>query len=152
MSDHDKPRFGANIANNITDRELKQARAILAVIGLLTLAVQLVAINEVHHQINLLREYGVEYNGFHLELAAYFGLAVGGVFLACAFLVSRKPVFATSAGFALYVAGIVIQAVVDPSSMLGVFALGVRVVIVIALVSAMTFARAYERNRRARSG
>ena len=147
-----KPMFGANLAKNITNRELKQARTILAVIGMITIAVQAVSLNDLHHQIATLSAAGAQYDHAlvaKLEMIAYVGLAIGAAYLVCAFLVSRKPVVATVAGLTLYAGNIVAQAVVDVTALLTLFGLGLRIAILIALVSAVNFARVYEKNRRA---
>ena len=151
--------FGANVARNITNRELKQARNILGVIGVITIAVQAVSLNDLHHQIATLN------GAFHdqalvgnlepfayvrkLELIAYVGLGVGVAYLVCAFLVSRKPVFATVTGLVLFIGSIDAQAIVDWRVLFSPFGLGLRIAILIALISAVNFARVYAKNRRA---
>lgn len=147
----DGPAFGANLANRILDRELKQARAILAVIGVLALVTELITRSKLHRQVALLRDRGIPYDvagAHHLELVIEIGIAVAIAYLACAVLVSRKPVLATTAGLVLFVGTIVAQGVVDASSLFDPMALGVRLAILIGLVSAVHFARLYERNRR----
>ena len=151
----DRPAFGANLVKNITDRELEPARAILAVIGVLTIVMEVLALNKVGQEVDALRSYGVAYDTAlvsRLKRAAKIGIAVGCVYLLCAAFVHRKPVIATAIGLALFCAAIVVQAAVDVSSLWSsVLALGTRIVILVGLVSAVQFARVYERNRKART-
>jgi hypothetical protein len=147
----DRPAFGANLANRIIDRELKQARAILAVIGVISLAAQAVTLSSLRHQVATFSAQGIGYDlrlAQHLELVAKIGIAIALAYLVCALLVTRKPVVATGAGLLLFVGTTVAQAVVDVSSLFDVFGLGIRIAILIGLVSAVHFARVYERNRR----
>jgi hypothetical protein len=147
----DRPAFGANLANRIIDRELKQARAILAAIGVASLVAGAVTLSDLRHQMAAFSAHLVASDlrlVQHLELVAKIGIAVAVVYLVCAFLVTRKPVLATGAGLLLFAGTIVAQAVVDVSSLFDVFGLGIRIAILIGLVSAVHFARIYERNRR----
>src|SRR5262249_3010399 len=149
-----KPMFGANLAKDITNRELKQARNILGVIGVITIAVQAVTLNDVHHQVAMLNTAGAAYDHAlvdKLEMIAYVGLGVGVAYLLGAFPVGPSPVVATVTGLTLSAGNLVAQAVVDPSALLPVFGIGPRTPIVIALVPAVNFARVYEKNRRAES-
>jgi peroxiredoxin len=145
-----RPTFGANLTKNITNRELNQARGILGVIGVIAIAVQVVSLSDLHQKVAALQAGGAPYDTAlirKLELIAYAGVAVGLAYLLCAYLVSRKPVFATVTGLTLFVGTIVAQAVVDPMQLVGLVGFGLRFVILLALISAVRFARIYERNR-----
>ncbi|HUJ60415.1 MAG TPA: hypothetical protein VLX92_18065 [Kofleriaceae bacterium] len=142
----DRPAFGAHLVKTITDRELRQARAILAVIGVLALVSEWLWRMKIH-------QLGLD-DAFvgKLRIASDIGLAVGATYLVCALLVFRKPVFATVTGLVLYSASIAIQAMVDPTTLYAsVFAIGIRLAILLGLISAVNFARLYVRNQRARS-
>src|SRR5262245_5981971 len=135
-----QPAFGANIAKNITARELNQARNILGVIGVLTIAVQAVSLSDLHHQVARHRDAGPLCDTavvVRLQSVQYVSLTVGVAYLICAFLVSRKPVIATVTGLVLFVGTIVAQAVVEITMMFSIFGLGLRIAILIALVSAV---------------
>src|SRR5580704_1674410 len=151
----DRPAFGANLVKSITDRELKQARAILVVIGVLAMVQDVLALNKVNEAVDQLRLSGVAYDAAlvsRLQLAGKIGIFVGALYLVCAALVSRKPVIATATGLGLFCATLVVQLAVDPSSLFSsVLGLGMRIVILVGLVSAVRFARVYERNRKART-
>ena len=147
----DRPAFGANLANRIIDRELKQARAILAAIGVVSLVAGEVTLSDLRHRVAAFSAQLVASDlrlVQHLELVAKIGIAVAVVYLVCAFFVTRKPVLATGAGLLLFAGTTVAQAVVDVSSLFDVFGLGIRIAILIGLVSAVHFARIYERTRR----
>jgi hypothetical protein len=144
-----RPAFGASIAKNITNRELNQARTILGIIGVVTIALNAVGLNDLHRQVAALGEYYDHALVGKLELWAYAGIGVGLVYLVCAFLVPRMPVIMTVTGLGLFIGTIGVQAILDVTILLSVFGAGLRIAILIALISAVKFARVYERNRRA---
>lgn len=149
-----QPAFGANLVRNMVGRELKLARAILVMVGLLTIVWEYLVLNDVHHLIAVARDQGMTLDltrESHFELVAKANLAVGVAFLVCAFLVSRKPVIATATGAFLYGGTIVAQAVVDISQLESPTTLMITFAILSALVAAVRYARIYERDLRQRA-
>jgi hypothetical protein len=148
------PAFGAKLLQNIEGRELRQARAILIVLGLLNVISQGLLYAKIGQQVSALHRLGEGSDGAlfdHLRYAALAGAAVGCVFIACGLAIFRKPMAASITGLVLYLITLGIQLALDPSSLVNdLFTTGVRVVIVIGLGSAVQFARIYARNERAR--
>lgn len=148
----DRPAFGAHIVTNTLDRELKQARVIFILIGLTNIIVSLLALNTVSDQIKQAEKMGLLVDGRIPEIVriiVYVGVGIGAVYLLCAVLVYKKPIPTTITGLAIYCVFTLIQIVVDPSSVLSIFGIGLRLAMIIALASAVRFAFLYERNRAA---
>ena len=148
----DRPAFGAHIVTQTLDRELKQARAIFILIGLANIIVSLLALNTVNDQIKQAEKMGMLVDARIPEavrIIVYVGVGIGAVYLLCALLVYKKPIPTTITGLTIYAVFTVIQLVVDPSTVLSVFGIGIRAAMIIALVSAVRFAFLYERNRAA---
>ena len=146
----DRPAFGAHIVTQTLDRELKQARAIFILIGLANIIVSLLALNTVNDQIKQAEKMGMLVDARIPEavrIIVYVGVGIGAVYLLCALLVYKKPIPTTITGLTIYAVFTVIQLVVDPSTVLSVFGIGIRAAMIIALVSAVRFAFLYERNR-----
>jgi hypothetical protein len=136
------PSFGNHLLHDLEGRELKQARAILIVLGLLTIIYNLLAYNK-------LTPFGAEADGLRQIVIAE--AVVGGIFLACGLIVMKKPLLATSVGLGLYLAMLSLQLAISPAGVVGdLFAIGVRGAIVIGLVSAFLFARQYTRSHAAK--
>ena len=139
------PAFGSKLLTNIEGRELRQARTILIVLGLLT------GITQALWYGKLDKFAGASHLIDQLRYAAIAGIALGGVFIACGLAIFRKPMLSTVTGLTLYLASLSIQLYIEPSSLWNdVFSTGVRIAIVIGLVSAVQFARIYARTERAR--
>lgn len=147
----DRPAFGAKLVKDTLDRELKQARVIFLLIGLANIILSLLAWNTLSDQLKQ-----AEAMGYRAELSdavriiVFIGIAVGVVYLLCAYFVYQKPVPTTIIALVIYGAFTVIQLAIDPSAIFSVFGLGLRIAMIIALVSAVRFAMLYERNRSAR--
>jgi len=150
----DRPAFGAGVLKNIEARELGQARTLLLVIGVLNIIVQGLMYSELAKQEQAIRALGSPQALAlfdKLRTLTMAGILVGGIFIACGIAVYRKPLLATITGLGLYVVMLVVQAMLDPTTLLaGVFGTGIRIAILIGLVSAVQFARIFERNQRLR--
>jgi hypothetical protein len=148
------PAFGAGLLKNIEARELGQARSLLLVIGVLNIILQGLMYSELAKNEQAIRALASPQAGAlfdKLRTFAIAGIVAGGIFIACGIAVYRKPLPATVTGLGLYVAMIVVQAMIDPTTLLsGLFGTGIRIAILIGLVSAVQFARIFERNRRER--
>ncbi|MBA2540183.1 MAG: hypothetical protein H0V17_11150 [Deltaproteobacteria bacterium] len=148
----DRPAFGANIVTNTLDRELKQARVIFVLIGLTNIVVSLLAWNTLSDQLQQYEKLGLMTEAKIPDAVRIFvmiGVGIGAVYLVCAALVYKKPIPTTITGLAIYAVFTLLQLVVDPSSVLSIFGIGLRAAMIIALVSAVRFAFLYERNRAA---
>ncbi len=146
----DRPAFGAHIVTNTLDRELKQARVIFILIGLTNIVVSLLALNTLGDQIKQAEKMGLLVDARipdAVRIFVYIGVGIGAVYLLCAVLVYKKPIPTTITALSIYGLFTLIQLVVDPSSVLSVFGVGLRTAMIIALVSAVRFAFLYERNR-----
>jgi hypothetical protein len=148
----ERPAFGAHIVSNTLDRELKQARAIFILIGLTNIVVSLLALNTLSDQLKQAEKMGLLVDAKIpdiVRIVVYVGVGLGAVYLLCAFLVFKKPIPTTITGLAIYGVFTLVQLAIDPSSVLSLFGIGLRVAMIIALVSAVRFAFLYERNRAA---
>jgi len=145
-----RPAFAASLARNITRRELNQARGILAVLGVLGIGTGMVLLGDLQHKIGALEAgtAALDRGLIHqVKILTYAGIGVSVVYLVCAFLVSRAPVVATVSGLVLFIATILAQAVIEPAQLIGPIGFGVRLAVLIALISAVRFARIYQRQR-----
>jgi hypothetical protein len=151
MTDTPPPAFGARLVKDIEHRELKQARAIMIGLGLLTLVTQWLVHGDLAKQEDLVRAYGepaIIAKFEHLLLLTKVGIGVGVAYLVLAALVFRKPVMATTAGLVLYLGALTAQLVIAPGMIFGdIFAIGIRAIVLLGLVGAVRFARLYEQNR-----
>jgi hypothetical protein len=148
----DRPLFGAHIVTNTLDRELKQARVIFILIGLTNIVVSLLALNTLSDQLKQAEKLGLLADAKIpdiVRIVVYIGVGIGAVYLLCAVLVYKKPIPTTIIGLTIYCVFTLAQVVVDPSSVLSIFGVGLRAAMIIALVSAVRFAYLYERNRAA---
>ncbi len=135
------PAFGQKLVSDIVDRELKQARAILAVLGSIAVAYNLLALRK-------LRDYGFDGTlADRIKLGDELGIAIGVAYFVCAALVGKKPVVATVAGLVLYAVPLALVIVTAPTALLSPASLAYNAVILISLVFAVRFARVYEKNR-----
>jgi hypothetical protein len=150
--------FGARVLRDIEARELRQARSILVVMGVLGVVSQGLRYGKLGQTAQAVRTMDRLYDRTmliaqydQLRTAAVVGIVVGVLYLVCAMFVFRKPVLSTVTGLVLFIGATVWQAAVNISSLYSdIFAIGVRLAILLGLVSAVQFARIYERNRRAR--
>ena len=148
----DRPAFGAHIVTNTLDRELKQARVIFILIGLANIVISLLALNTINDQLKQYERMGLLADTKipdAVRLVVYVGIGIGAVYLLCAVLVYKKPIPTTIIALTIYAVFTLIQLVIDPSSVLTVFGVGLRTAMIIALVSAVRFAFLYEKNRAA---
>jgi uncharacterized membrane protein len=171
MSD-DRPRRDNNddeelgsLAQSARRSSLKQARIILIIIGVLTLALNLVLFFNAEKEVRQALEQekqkagpGVVFDPIQLKEAeeqilnvvklVYGGTAaLGVVFIVLGIAVYAAPVPCTVTGLVLYVAGIAVFAVINPANLLS--GLVVKIIIIIGLVKAVQAAAAYERERKA---
>jgi hypothetical protein len=147
MTDSSRPTFGAKLIQDIESRELKQARGLMLILGAVTLVTHGLSYGELARLRGFIDPEIVAM--LHkLELATEFGIAAGVAYLILGVLVSRKPVLATTAGLVLYLGLLATQFAIAPKLVTGgVFAIGTRAILLIALVGAVRFARLYEQNR-----
>lgn len=133
-----------NLADSIRDRILKQSRIALAVIGVFTLGYLAYQFNEFNTELDELgpgiREaLAPEIAEAHLIM--YLSLAVGVLFLGLAACIYRYPLVCTLSGLVIFAASILINAVLDPSTLYqGII---MRVAIVAVLINGVKTARIY---------
>lgn len=164
-----------SLAQQSRGRELKKAKVILWLVGLLTLAVNGFmfvnaqaqfdkavdaelrseggSLSEVRSRTPEERaEFDEAYDkGLRLtRLIAGVGAFLGLVFIGCALMVERKPVAATVTGLVLYLGSMAAQFALEPSSIAK--GLLIKILIIVGLVSAMKAALAIERNERVAAG
>lgn len=148
--------FGGRLLQNLEQRELKQARALLLILGLIAVGWQALRYGKLSDALAEVGRYGSPDEialAHRIWIGLVIGFAIGGVFLACAALVYRKPVLATMVGLLLYCGTVLVQLALDPSVLFGsVLSIGVTAAIIIGLVSAARFARRYERKLREQAG
>ena len=152
----ERPSFGANLVKTIEGRELRQARGILVVLGVISIVTELLRYQKLG-ELPASGNYAIvgttaHFSSIHqLQLVALAGAGVGVLYVLCGVAVFRKPVLATVVGFAMFLATLALQAIVDVRSLYSdVFSIGVHLAILIGLVSAMQFARIYARNQKLR--
>jgi hypothetical protein len=146
----DRPAFGAHIVTGTLDRELKQARIIFLVIGLMTIVVGLISLITLSDQIRQAEQLGLEAEiPAVVRFVFYIQVEVGAVYLLLALLVYKRPILTTITGLVIYSAFTLVDLAVAPVPSL--FGVGLRAAMLIALVSAVRFAFLYERNRTAKS-
>lgn len=150
-----------NLAQSARGKELKSARVIMFVIGILSVAVNLFffvsAESDVQSEIDKqIAKLGPGFVPDPVKIAALKQQAVGTthlinggatilgmVFIACGVLVQKHPVPATITALALYLAGNAIFGLVNPSSLGS--GLIVKIFIVLGLFKAVQAAIAYQK-------
>src|SRR5258706_9130390 len=126
----ERPSFGAHIVTNTLDRELKQARVIFILIGLANIVLSLLALNTLSDQLRQAEKMGLLTDARIPEIVriiVYVGVGIGVVYLLCAILVYKAPIPTTITGLSIYCVFTLLQLVVDPSSVLSIFGIGLRV-------------------------
>jgi hypothetical protein len=143
-------------------KNLRTARIIFIIVGLLTIAVNVFGLGmarelvnaEIDKEVAAIRRQGNEVDPVELEkvraalvrtvqVMSLALIAVGIVYLVFAGIVQKYPVPITISGLVIYVAAAAIFAVLDPSTIAqGII---VKVLIVIGLVKAVQSAIAYQR-------
>ena len=164
----------SSLAQGARTQELKKARTILWIVGLLTIAVNGFMFWNSKNELESAVSAELGKNGaslaavralpdaqraeFDKQYAAAFGkvrliygagVALGVIFIVCALCVERRPVASTVTGLVLYLGSIAAALAIDPATL----AKGaiVKVFIVIGLVSSVKSALAIEKERRAQS-
>jgi hypothetical protein len=151
-----------NLAQSARGKELKSARTIMFVIGVLSVLVNLFvfifAEGEVQKEID--QEVAKQGPGFAVDdekaaalksqavgatrLISGGGVVLGLVFIACGLLVQSHPVPTTITALALYLGSTAIFALLNPGSLTA--GLLIKVVIVVALFKAVQAAIAYQKD------
>jgi hypothetical protein len=170
MADSPAGSYGS-LAQDARLKQLKTARVVMWIVGLLTLAVYgylfMTAEKQVASEVDKeLRKQGSslvdvrrdgdpeKLKGFEVEYAKavkkarmIFGVSafLGIIFIGCALLVKSKPVVATVTALVLYVGSFFATLAIDPASApKGII---IKVLVVACLVSALKAALAYEREQ-----
>jgi hypothetical protein len=165
----------SSLAQGARTQELKKARSILWIVGLLTIAVNGFMLGNSKNELETAvsaelgksgtslaavralpdaqraefdRQYATAFGKIRLIYGA--GVALGVIFIVCALFVEKKPVASTVTGLVLYLGSIAALMAFDPSTL--VKGIIVRVFIVIGLVSSVKSALAIERERRTQAG
>ncbi|HVU87884.1 MAG TPA: hypothetical protein VHD36_11225 [Pirellulales bacterium] len=154
------PRLGS-LAQAVRDKSLRQARNMLIIIGVITVAVNLFAAIEIRDRIQKeaagLQAKGQLIDHDKLEALIRAGqvslgafVVLGIIFLLLGLTVRTYPVPITITAFVLYVAANVIVAISDPSVLASGFIF--KIIVVAALVKAIQAALAYQREEAASLG
>jgi hypothetical protein len=157
-----------NLAQSARGKELKSARVIMFVIGVLSVAVNMFVFSsaegEVQKEIDKeVAKLGPGFEVDHEKVAALKtqavgathlvsggGMVLGMVFVACGLLVQRHPVPATITALTLYLASIAIFGLVNPASLAS--GLIIKFFIVVGLFKAVQAAIAYQKELAAAPG
>lgn len=110
----------SNLADSVRKRILKQSRIALAVIGLITLGYVAYQLNQLNADVDELGQAFRETLAPEIaqaRLILYLSMGVGFLFLGFAVFVYRFPLTCTLAGLIIYVASILINAVLDPATL-----------------------------------
>jgi hypothetical protein len=164
----------SSLAQGARTQELKKAKGILWLVGILTIAVNgfffFNAKSEMESAANaelvksgtslaaiqalpdaLRAEFDKAYESAFGKVRLIYGagIALGAIFIVCALFVDKKPVAATVTGLVLYLGSIAAVLAIDPASL----ARGaiMKVFIIIGLVSSVKTALAVEKERRGQS-
>lgn len=164
----------SSLAQSARTQELKKARTILWIVGILTIAVNgfmfFNSANELEKAANEeLRKSGTSLSALQALPAAQraefdkeyanalgkvkliygAGIALGVIFIVCALFVEKKPVASTVTGLVLYLGSIAAGLAIDPATIAqGII---VKILIIIGLVSSVKAALAIEKERRAQT-
>jgi hypothetical protein len=162
-----------SLAHSARAKQLKTAKVILWIIGILTIALGGFLFSNAEDEVDRalsaeLRRVGAsmetvdkaKYNEVREEvlrkakLIYSANIGLGFLFIGCALLVSRKPVIATVTGLVLYLGGQAAIIAMDEGGPGAGIAKGllVRILIIVALVSAVKAAIAVERQQNAEAG
>jgi hypothetical protein len=154
------PSLGS-LAQAARDKSLRQARNLLFVIGVITVAVNLFAAINIRERFQkeaaALQAKGqlIDHDKFEalvragqVSLAAF--VLLGIIFLLLGMTVRMYPVPITITAFVLYVAANVVVAIADPSVL--ITGLIFKIIVVAALVKAIQAALAYQREKSAAAG
>jgi hypothetical protein len=147
------PRLGS-LAQKARGKQLGQARAILIVIGILTVIFNLIDLVALHSQVSQLPAQALNTGfvvfAYGLDLSL---IALGILFVVFGVIIYRFPVPVTVLSLVLYILGTLVTfgliAAVNPAG-LGAMGFGIiiRIAIIVGLVKAVQSALAYERERR----
>lgn len=161
-------QFGGlgSLAQSSRLKQLKSARVILFVVGVLTLlangAIAMFAESLVESQFEKeliqVRQQGMEVDPVVLaelkeegirsvQLAGWIGAALGFVFILMGFFLYSNPVVITISALALYIGSAAVYGAIDPSTLKGGW--WIKILIVVGLFKAVQAALAYEKERKA---
>jgi hypothetical protein len=145
-----------SLAQSARGKELKSARGILIVIGILTIAVNVYmffnAENEVQAELakagaGAAVQPGLKETVLALVRLIYGGTALLGMaFVVCGLLVTKFPVPATLIALVLYLGGAAVFALLNPAALAS--GLIIKIIIIVALVKAVQAAFAYQKETR----
>jgi hypothetical protein len=155
MSDESDDRKSdglGSLAQSARQSSLKQARVILILVGVLTLAVNLVLFLNIENEVQDLRRQHpgivIPQDAIQTARLIYGGTAaLGGVFIVLGIAVYAAPVVCTVIGLVLYLGGFAVFAVLDPENIhRGII---IKILIIVGLIKAVQAAAAYEREAKA---
>jgi hypothetical protein len=160
-----------SLAQNVRTTELKKAKGILWLVGILTIAFNGFMLFTAESQVDTEIDKELKKNGTSISeirklpqemrepfeqarakalgqtrLAFGGGLVLGILFVGCALAVERKPVAATVTGLVLYLGGTAVFAALEPESLIR--GAVIKVFIIIGLVSSVKAALAVEKQAR----
>lgn len=152
-----------NLAQEARSKELRTARIILFVIGILTVLVNGIMMPSAEKQVReaalaefkrndmvvadqALFDSEVKKAAKPVRLLYVLSIGLGVVFLACGAFVYRAPVAATMTGLVLYLANIAVLGVFEPTTLAQ--GLILKVLFVVGLVKAVQAAIAFQRAQR----
>jgi hypothetical protein len=160
----DTPSALGSLAQAARDKQIRQARTILIVVGVLTIivnALQLTGVEgavkrELDKEVQKVRARGMLVDPQELkevqDRAVRLGYLIAGVviflgvlFVIFGLIVKRYPVPVTIIGFILYVGAGVIFGIMDPATLMA--GIVVKVIFIVALAKAIQAALAYQRDQ-----
>ena len=135
-----------NLADNVRKRILKQSRIALLVIGFFTLAYVAYQLSELNTEIDQLgpaMQEALAPEISQARLILYLSMAVGLLFLGFAAFVYQYPLFCTLSGLIIYVSALLVNAVLDSSTLYqGII---IRVAIIAVLINGVKTAIVYSK-------
>lgn len=151
-----------SIAQSAMKKQLKGAKTILIIVGLLTIGYNAVAFANAQKEVDdvfnkeiaLIRNQGMEIDQAELKKAKdrtllicqliYGGaIALGVAYIVLGAMVYKSPVPATVLGLVLYIGGIAIFGYLDPESLARGFI--VKIIVIVALAAAIRTAISYQK-------
>lgn len=164
----------SSLAQGARTQELKKAKGILWLVGILTIAVNAFMFFNAKNEFETAANAELAKNGTSLSamqalpaaqraefdqvytdafaklrLIYGAGIALGVIFIVCALFVEKKPVASTVTGLVLYLGSMAAMLAIDPPSIAkGII---IKIFIVIGLVSSVKAALAIEKERRAQA-
>jgi hypothetical protein len=154
------PKLGS-LTQSARFKQLNQARNILVIIGILTMALNAIMWIGAEREVDdaLKQQIGpgrvadpVQFKAAREQVLRFVYLIYGGtfalgvLFVVLGFLVKKYPVPATITGLVLYVGATAVFALINPTSI--VAGIIIKIIIIVCLVKAIQSALAYQREER----